>query len=739
MNLSFVLVAHESPESLRILIETLLAGESDVYVHYDARSPHNLEQASQEWRLDRFPGKLFHAKRVKVTWGEWSIVQATLNCLTLARQQGYNADYFMLISGSCMPIKPLRLLRQFLAFQPDTDFIEVVDGIEKRWVKRGLQSRRWEKYHYVNWRAHPSLFDFSLKLQELLKIKRRLPLRQKPFMGSQWWCLRAKTIDLILSLLEKEPALARFYRRTWVPDELFFQTMVGNLIPSEQTSSASLTRYKFNSWGMPRVYYDDDLPELLAEDTFFARKISPRAKTLRQSLSEVCAMSEVDYGRMLADPQNENMVRLRERLDLKRVLSENSWFALASSPDNVTEYIKSIPNDMVVLCGMTEDQKRLNLLHALSKFPDAVVLGELFGTKTAGLSQTTESMAESPRKNPSPPEPNWHFYLGELAYRASGKTLVFSLGANPLPYLEILRWKPNLTALVLDTEPSAPTREKYLQALYLNSKIMHLLMNGSPCRSVRASYRLLQSTINNELAPSDSLDLFLERLKLAAERLTSFNQLRKIPNHYDFLKAIPKPIIIIYAADPKIADAVLDYLGSNLNACVLRQPFAAIPINDNAVDWHFHLGYLSVNAREELIALSMDSKHVNYLEAMRWKKDLAVFVFESQESNMHAPQDLFKMFRSHITQQEVLAATIRLNELLADRHCKVYRFYSFKPHLIDHAVSLFFDVCNDEQIASSNPIPFSDGSWRLEAWFRKNDEITKGAIANSDLDPDFLR
>ena len=82
------------------------------------------------------------------------------------------------------------------------------------------------------------LFDTALKIQRKLKIKRTPPLKHTAYMGSQWWCLRRSTLEKVWSLYQNKPILKKFYRRTWVPDELFFQTMVANTaVPIDNQNS----------------------------------------------------------------------------------------------------------------------------------------------------------------------------------------------------------------------------------------------------------------------------------------------------------------------------------------------------------------------------------------------------------------------------------------------------------------------------------------------------------------------
>jgi hypothetical protein len=95
-----------------------------------------------------------------------------------------------------------------------------------------------------------------------------------PHLGSQWWCLTRETLARILSDPDG-PRDVRFFRRVWIPDESYFQTVVRR--HARQIESRSLTLARFDFEGRPHVFYDDHLELLEQSDRFMARKIWPRA------------------------------------------------------------------------------------------------------------------------------------------------------------------------------------------------------------------------------------------------------------------------------------------------------------------------------------------------------------------------------------------------------------------------------------------------------------------------------
>lgn len=280
MKVSFIILAHESYDCLYPLLNTLLGTGANVYFHYDLKGSSDIGAFDQ---IEPRTGIFRLAKRCKVMWGEWSIVKSTISSLREIDFNCDDSDYFMLLSGSCFPIKPLEGLQSFLASNP-FDYIECVNASERRWVTGGIQNERWEKYHYFNYRFQRKRFEASLFLQRKLGVKRVLPNRLTPYIGSQWWCLRRQTVKTVLDYLDSHPIIEKFFSTTCVPDESLFQTLVGNLIPASERLSQPLTAYSFNSWGIPRVYYDDDYDELILSPLFFARKISYRAQQLRSRL-----------------------------------------------------------------------------------------------------------------------------------------------------------------------------------------------------------------------------------------------------------------------------------------------------------------------------------------------------------------------------------------------------------------------------------------------------------------------
>lgn len=281
MRLGYILLAHEKYETLKPQLETLTCNDDKVVLHYDASQPHidDIVKIRQH-----FPSVVF-AKSENVEWGEASIVRATLNAMRVFSEMDDSPEYITLLSGSCFPIKPRAELVQFLQDNRGVDFIECHDLKRKGpWVQDGLEWGRWELYHFLNWRKTPRLFSLSEKLQRKFRIKRAFPFGDTMYMGSQWWTLSIETIRATIDVIDKYD-LIRFVNRTWIPDEFFFQTLVGNMAGSDKAIAKPLMKHRFNSAGIPKIYNHEDLSELIDTDKFFCRKIQHNDQGLIEQLN----------------------------------------------------------------------------------------------------------------------------------------------------------------------------------------------------------------------------------------------------------------------------------------------------------------------------------------------------------------------------------------------------------------------------------------------------------------------
>jgi len=279
------MLAHGHPGQVAESVELITGADPDAWVvlHYDANSPP-AEYGALTARLAANERAVLVDDRVRCSWGKFELVEAALNGLRAMRERGISPDYVYLISGSCLPIRPLAELNRFLDEHAGTEFIEVQD---EKWVTGGLRLERFRYYFPFGFQQNRTLFDYSVKLQRRMRVNRRFFGGLQPRFGSQWWCLTWQTCQAILDYVIRNPGVIQYFRMTWIPDESFFQTLVHHLATPELIADKTLTLYKFGATGKPVVFFDDHESWLFSQNFFFARKVSSEAIQVKQKAAEI--------------------------------------------------------------------------------------------------------------------------------------------------------------------------------------------------------------------------------------------------------------------------------------------------------------------------------------------------------------------------------------------------------------------------------------------------------------------
>lgn len=298
VQLGVVLLCHANLNMAARMARVWVSGGARVAVHIDAKASSAEVQEMQEYLSD-IAESIRYSRRHKCEWGQFSLVEATQDAATLLLETWPELTHVYLASGSCLPLRPIRELADYLAVDPERNYIESVDINEVNWVVGGLNEERFSLYFPVDWRKHRKLFDRLVNIQRRFGIKRKLPQGISPHIGSQWWCLTSNTLLAILNDPRRQE-YDRFFRKAWIPDECYFQTLVRH--HSSKVESQSLTLAKFDHHGRPYMAYDDHLRALEESRGFVARKIWPGATALLNHFplpeEEISALDAPQAGRI---------------------------------------------------------------------------------------------------------------------------------------------------------------------------------------------------------------------------------------------------------------------------------------------------------------------------------------------------------------------------------------------------------------------------------------------------------
>lgn len=291
--IAYILLCHKDPEAIIKQAQRLTATGDYISIHFDASAnPKFFKQIKDA--LAENDNVTYAHKRIKCGWGEWTLVQATLYALESAVSSFPRATHFYMLSGDCMPVKSAEYIHSVLD-DNDADFIESFDYFESDWIKTGMKEERLIYRHFFNERTQKWRFNTSFRLQQRLGLTRKIPDDIQVQIGSQWWCLRRRTVEWVLEFTRQRKDVMRFFRTTWIPDETFFQTLVRHVVPENEIRTRTLTFLLFSDYGMPITFYDDQYDLLLSQDFLFARKISPEAESLKRRLGLLYAAEGVRF------------------------------------------------------------------------------------------------------------------------------------------------------------------------------------------------------------------------------------------------------------------------------------------------------------------------------------------------------------------------------------------------------------------------------------------------------------
>ncbi|MEM9344613.1 MAG: beta-1,6-N-acetylglucosaminyltransferase [Pseudomonadota bacterium] len=275
MSVGFIMLVHDAFHRATQVARHWATAGCPVVIHVDARVKPSAFDAFKQSLTD-LPDVLFCDRRA-CEWGTWSLVEATQMAAVLLLNRFPEVRHAYLASGTCLPLRPVDELRHFLDENPQTDFIESVTTRDVPWTIGGFDGERFAFSFPFAWKSQRMRFDAWVRLQRLVGRRRATPDGLIPHLGSQWWCLTRQTLSAILEDPDRR-LFERYFKRVWIPDESYFQTLVRRY--SRKVESRSLTLTKFDYQGKPHIFYDDHLLLLRRSDCFVARKIWPRADRL---------------------------------------------------------------------------------------------------------------------------------------------------------------------------------------------------------------------------------------------------------------------------------------------------------------------------------------------------------------------------------------------------------------------------------------------------------------------------
>lgn len=233
MKIAYLIIAHHNPNHLRRLVSQLISDpRNHCFVHIDKKSKvkFDLPESDQITML---------RDRKKVYWCDYSNVVVTLDLMRAALKHHLGMDFFVLMSGSCFPIRSQTYVHDYLSEHRDDVFL----------MSDTLPSSVFNKrIGLIKWRAPKPYKKDSLHHKAYLRLQKHKVVEtmrdyttvfgdMKPYSGSQWWAWGREASEYVVEFADSNPAFMKYFERTVCPEESFFPTILENSSFAEKIRS----------------------------------------------------------------------------------------------------------------------------------------------------------------------------------------------------------------------------------------------------------------------------------------------------------------------------------------------------------------------------------------------------------------------------------------------------------------------------------------------------------------------
>ncbi|HAC49807.1 glycosyl transferase [Sulfitobacter sp. HI0082] len=415
MSVGIVMLVHNAFDRAEQVARHWAAAGCPVVIHIDKAVPRRAHDAFVAALSDL--KDVHFSPRKRCEWGTWGIVAASQGAAELMLSRFPKVRHVYLASGSCLPLRPVQELIDYLEDRPQTDFIESATTADVPWTVGGLDEERFTLRFPFSWRRNRYLFDRAVEVQRLLRLKRRMPRGIVPHMGSQWWCLTRRTLSAILQDPDR-PTYDKFFRHVWIPDESYFQTLAR--LYSSKIESRSLTLSKFDFQGKPHIFYDDHLQLLRRSDCFVARKIWPHADRLYDAF-----LTDPAGAMKKTEPNPGKIDRIFAKAVERRTRGRAGLYMQSRFPNKDWENgVTAAPYS--VFQGFTEIFEDFE--HWLSRASRARVHGHLFAPDRVHFAEGQTTLNGALSDNPVLRDHNASAFLTNLIWNTRGERQCFQFG-----------------------------------------------------------------------------------------------------------------------------------------------------------------------------------------------------------------------------------------------------------------------------------------------------------------------
>jgi hypothetical protein len=263
----YLILAHADAQQVRRLIDAV--HPAPVVLHCDRRTDDAVYDAMLAGHDMVVP-----IRRRPTRWGSWDAVAAELDGLRVALRET-DCDHVVTLQGSDYPLQSNRVIERTLGDLVGRSITPMQRLPREAWSGHGGLDR----LRYRHWVMRRHMIR--------LPVPRRIPPGVVPAGGSVNKILSREHAGLILELDARRPDLARFWRRSWNPDETYLHSLLATALRSASGTDDVVAESRwFTDWGTGRQRSPEWLTDRHHDDVSrAARGLRPPALFARKFAS----------------------------------------------------------------------------------------------------------------------------------------------------------------------------------------------------------------------------------------------------------------------------------------------------------------------------------------------------------------------------------------------------------------------------------------------------------------------
>jgi len=282
MKIVFIVSAYKLPEQLARLVKRLAVRGHTVLIHIDKRAKQS-DFANMLCGSALTPKTHFMSSRHTCYWGGFGLVRAGISGLRMAVQVDTDFDFAVFLTGQCYPLISIAAIEAHLLEIGERSIISCCPMPVTCWPNGGmdyLQNRHFRIGSRLVVAPAPGS-SWKRKLLNRIFKRRPYPSGLQPFYGGGYWVLHRRAVDFVLNFLRSRRDVVNYYKYSYIPDEMFFNTILGNSGLPIMNDLPYYVRFGPDNIGNPDVLTAADYPTLMQSNKMFARKFD---RTIDESI-----------------------------------------------------------------------------------------------------------------------------------------------------------------------------------------------------------------------------------------------------------------------------------------------------------------------------------------------------------------------------------------------------------------------------------------------------------------------